>query len=463
MIRPAVPTDVPTIAALIRALAEYEHLAHEVVLDEVVLGEHLFGPRPAAEVLIAEPDDATGTAVGFALFFHNFSTFLGRPGIYLEDLFVHPEHRGRGLGRALLAELGRLAQRARLRSHRVGGPRLERAFHRLLPLARCPSAGGMDAVPPDRRRDARAGRSGHERRSLAPIPGAARTSRRRAGYQPDARAGVCGVRSVVALFAGGEVDPRALALRLDDRSVGRRPEGHEELGAGADRGAVAAVGNGAHEHRGPRAAGGDDRASGDEHRRARRGAVVVVVVGDGGGGSVAGGVSSVPDPPAPPERPDGADRRLPPVFGAQPPGPVVPSAVEPSEGPVDPAVRGSPVRGSITVTGVSERLADPPGLAASRPAPALAESFPARSSDRRIAWRVTIGGRSVTSAATRSTALQATPHAPSVAIDHTPNAADFLTASLSPDSGPDLVKRSSRLPGALVSTRSVWRSWSRCS
>ncbi len=110
MIRPAVPTDVPTIAALIRALADYEHLADEVVLDEAVLGEHLFGPRPAAEVLIAEPDDGSGTAVGFALFFHNFSTFLGRPGIYLEDLFVRPEHRGSGHGRALLTELGRLAR-----------------------------------------------------------------------------------------------------------------------------------------------------------------------------------------------------------------------------------------------------------------------------------------------------------------------------------------------------------------
>jgi GNAT superfamily N-acetyltransferase len=107
VIRTAVPADVPTIAALIRALAEYEHLAHEVVLDETVLQRHLFGPRPYAEVLIAEADDEP---VGFALFFHNFSTFLGRPGIYLEDLFVRPEARGRGLGTALLVELGRLAR-----------------------------------------------------------------------------------------------------------------------------------------------------------------------------------------------------------------------------------------------------------------------------------------------------------------------------------------------------------------
>ena len=108
MIRAARPDDVSTIAALIRALAEYEHLEHEVVLDEAVLARHLFGARPYAEVLIAEDDNAS--AVGFALFFHNFSTFLGRPGIYLEDLFVRPEARGRGLGKALLVELGRLAR-----------------------------------------------------------------------------------------------------------------------------------------------------------------------------------------------------------------------------------------------------------------------------------------------------------------------------------------------------------------
>ena len=106
MIRSAVPDDIPTIAALIRELAEYEHLAHEVVLDEETLASHLFGARPYAEVVIAETE---GEPVGFALFFHNFSTFLGRPGIYLEDLFVRPTHRGAGHGRALLAELGRLA------------------------------------------------------------------------------------------------------------------------------------------------------------------------------------------------------------------------------------------------------------------------------------------------------------------------------------------------------------------
>jgi GNAT superfamily N-acetyltransferase len=107
MIRAARPDDVPTIAALIRELAAYEHLEHEVVLDEAVLRDHLFGGRPYAEVLIAEVDDRPA---GFALFFHNFSTFLGRPGIYLEDLYVRPEARGCGLGKALLVALARLAR-----------------------------------------------------------------------------------------------------------------------------------------------------------------------------------------------------------------------------------------------------------------------------------------------------------------------------------------------------------------
>ncbi len=105
-IRSAAPADLPLIAALIRALAEYEKLAHEVRFDEAELGERLFGPRPYAEVLIGEVD---GAPQGFALFFHNFSTFEGRPGIYLEDLFVTPEARGLGLGKALLVELARLA------------------------------------------------------------------------------------------------------------------------------------------------------------------------------------------------------------------------------------------------------------------------------------------------------------------------------------------------------------------
>jgi GNAT superfamily N-acetyltransferase len=106
VIRPATPADVPTVARLIRALAEYERLAHEVVLDEARLRDHLFGPRPYCEVLIAE--DA-GAPVGYALFFHTYSTFRTRPGIYLEDLFVLPECRGRGHGKALLAALAKLA------------------------------------------------------------------------------------------------------------------------------------------------------------------------------------------------------------------------------------------------------------------------------------------------------------------------------------------------------------------
>jgi len=105
-IRPATEADLGTIEELIRALAAYERMADEVVMDAELLRKGLFGDRPYAEVLIAEVDDE---AVGFALFFHNFSTFLGRPGIYLEDLFVKPEHRGSGLGKALLKRLAEIA------------------------------------------------------------------------------------------------------------------------------------------------------------------------------------------------------------------------------------------------------------------------------------------------------------------------------------------------------------------
>jgi GNAT superfamily N-acetyltransferase len=102
----ATAADVPLILDLIRGIAEYEKLSHEVVATEALLREHLFGPNPKAEVRIAR---IGGQAVGFALFFHNFSTFVGRPGIYLEDLFVRPEFRGKGVGRALLRELARIA------------------------------------------------------------------------------------------------------------------------------------------------------------------------------------------------------------------------------------------------------------------------------------------------------------------------------------------------------------------
>lgn len=105
-IRPATPADLPLIAALIRELADYEKLAHEVRFDEAVLAAKLFGARPYAEVVIGE---LSGIPQGFALFFHNFSTFEGRPGIYLEDLFVRPSARGSGLGKALLSHLAALA------------------------------------------------------------------------------------------------------------------------------------------------------------------------------------------------------------------------------------------------------------------------------------------------------------------------------------------------------------------
>ena len=105
-LRRATRADVPEILRLIRALAEYEKLASDVVASEAGLAETLFGARPAAEVLLAEVD---GRAVGLALFFQNYSTFLGKPGIYLEDLFVEPAFRGRGLGKQLLQAIARLA------------------------------------------------------------------------------------------------------------------------------------------------------------------------------------------------------------------------------------------------------------------------------------------------------------------------------------------------------------------
>ncbi len=98
--------DVPLIADLIRGLARYEKLEHEVTMTEEKLTDSLFGERRYAETLIAEDDRQP---VGFALFFHNFSTFLAQPGIYLEDLFVIPEQRGRGVGRALLERLAQVA------------------------------------------------------------------------------------------------------------------------------------------------------------------------------------------------------------------------------------------------------------------------------------------------------------------------------------------------------------------
>lgn len=114
-IRQAGAQDFALVAAFIRKLAEYEKLAHEVRFDDATLHRHLFGPRPAAEVLIGEID---GVASGFALFFQTFSTFEGKPGIWLEDLFVEPDARGAGLGRALLSRLAALVIER-------GGARLE--------------------------------------------------------------------------------------------------------------------------------------------------------------------------------------------------------------------------------------------------------------------------------------------------------------------------------------------------
>jgi GNAT superfamily N-acetyltransferase len=106
VIRPASAADVPDILRLIKALAAYEKLEGEVVATEERLRESLFGPRPAAETLLA---CVQGRPVGFAVFFHNYSTFRGRAGVYVEDLFVEPAHRGSGCGAALLRSVARLA------------------------------------------------------------------------------------------------------------------------------------------------------------------------------------------------------------------------------------------------------------------------------------------------------------------------------------------------------------------
>lgn len=105
-LRAATPADTPVILACIRGLAEYERLADEAVGTEAQIRETLFGAKPAAEVILAFDGQEPA---GFALFFHNYSTFLTRPGLYLEDLFVHPRFRGRGLGRLLLTRLAQIA------------------------------------------------------------------------------------------------------------------------------------------------------------------------------------------------------------------------------------------------------------------------------------------------------------------------------------------------------------------
>lgn len=105
-IRPARADDAETLATLILELARFEQLESEARATPEALREHLFGPRPYAEALIAEVD---AQPVGFALFFHNFSTFRGQPGLYLEDIFVRESHRGRGIGKAMLTKLAKLA------------------------------------------------------------------------------------------------------------------------------------------------------------------------------------------------------------------------------------------------------------------------------------------------------------------------------------------------------------------
>ena len=106
LLRNAEPRDVDAIVGLIRELADYEHLMHLVQVTPDTLRPHLFGPKPVVECVVGEVD---GAVVAFALFFTNFSTFLSKPGLYLEDLYVQPKHRGRGLGKALLEHLGALA------------------------------------------------------------------------------------------------------------------------------------------------------------------------------------------------------------------------------------------------------------------------------------------------------------------------------------------------------------------
>ncbi len=105
-IRPATSNDVPAVAFLIRALSQFEKLEHEVTMTEDRLRATMFGPRPYAEALLAEED---GKPVGFALFFHNYSTFLAQPGLYLEDLYVPESHRGKGIGKSLLVQLAKIA------------------------------------------------------------------------------------------------------------------------------------------------------------------------------------------------------------------------------------------------------------------------------------------------------------------------------------------------------------------
>src|SRR5271154_5271958 len=109
-IAPATAADVPLLLALITELADYEKLRHEVVATQASVSQALFGPRPSAEAVIAR---FGAEPAGFALYFHNFSTFLGKHGLYLEDLYVEPAYRGAGIGRALIVHLARIAVQRR--------------------------------------------------------------------------------------------------------------------------------------------------------------------------------------------------------------------------------------------------------------------------------------------------------------------------------------------------------------
>lgn len=152
-IRYAQESDIPKILYFIKELAIYENMLDDVVATKDLLREWIF-EKQKAEVLLAEED---GIPVGFALFFHNFSTFLGRAGIYLEDLFVMPEHRGKGYGQSPPAALGPNHHGAGLRQAGMGLPELEQAQHRLLPLPGCHAHGSMNRLSPHRGRTAQDG------------------------------------------------------------------------------------------------------------------------------------------------------------------------------------------------------------------------------------------------------------------------------------------------------------------
>ncbi|MGH9035113.1 MAG: GNAT family N-acetyltransferase [Acidimicrobiia bacterium] len=145
-LRDATAADLPVVAELIRALAEYEHLEDEVLWTEEELAASLFGPGAVPRVVLAEPDDAPGVVAGLAIWFPTYSTFRGRPGIWLEDLFVRPEHRGQGVGRALLDHLPLAPSGpggAGIPQHHglKNSPRKVSAFQGLRPQAiRCPRA-----------------------------------------------------------------------------------------------------------------------------------------------------------------------------------------------------------------------------------------------------------------------------------------------------------------------------------